>query len=105
MARKVAIAASVSEGRSSSRAFRTRDRANLPASTAPLERRSHDQRSRKLLFTWAARDVLVQVKEGAGDARCRGRRRRTRPWQAQQRAKRLYICRARRNERRTFADR
>src|SRR5260370_21113755 len=105
MAREVAIAAPVSEGGSVSRTLRSRDRANLPTSTAPLERRSHDQKSRKLLFTRAARDVLVQVKEGAGDARCRGRRRRTGPWQAQQRTKRLHICRARRNERRTFADR
>ena len=99
MVREVATAAAVSEGGSVSRAFRSRDRANLPASTAPLERRPHDQRSGEFLFARATRDVLVQVKKGAGDARCRGRRRGSWPWQAQQRVERLHICCARRNER------
>ena len=64
-------------------AFRRRNRAIFPAGSPSLERRSHDQRPGKFLFTGAAWNVLVQTKEGIGNAGCGGGRGRAWPRQTQ----------------------
>ena len=76
--------------------LRRRDRGGLQRRARPRQRGTHHQGPGEPLHARPARVGVAQAQEGTGHARRGGRRRGVGPRQAQQRAQRLHVRRARR---------